>query len=200
HSMEAVSNLASPPPIQFAANMPMPTTRAAIASPTETPTPLNGRPSAKAAGKKATISAPETQFGIFIVVRSCTAAMTAKIGKIAKKKGKKLDISRYAPHVLSSSFFTTIRTIQGPEHSAPALGIQIKDLKRPLRLRVTNFTAKVFGEIVKRRGEVIAQQGHSPDDRHGDQSRDQAVFDGRGAGFVFGEAIDEVTHDLSSFV
>ncbi|GEB98973.1 hypothetical protein BDI01nite_00380 [Brevundimonas diminuta] len=80
--MEAANSLASPPPIQFAANMPMPTTSIAIARPTEAPTTPSGNPRANAAGKKATINTAEIQFGIFMVVRSWRAAMTARTGKI----------------------------------------------------------------------------------------------------------------------
>jgi len=57
--------------------------RATAARAAETPTVAQGRPSAKAAGKKPTIKRPEIQFGIFIVVKSCKAAMTARTGKTA---------------------------------------------------------------------------------------------------------------------
>ncbi len=58
---------------------------AANAIPAETPTTLSGNPTSSAAGKKPTTSAIEIQFGIFIVVRSCSAATTASTGRTARR-------------------------------------------------------------------------------------------------------------------
>ena len=50
------------------------------------------------------------------------------------------------------------------------------------------------GDVAHLRGELGADRGHGADDDNGDERRDQAVLDSRGAGFVFQEARNEIGH------